>query len=282
MPFKIDHNSYGKSKVRLTKVTRNGDVHELKELSVDVLLRGDFQPSYTDGDNTKIVATDSMKNTVYVVAKENRFASTEEYALLLARHFVATYAHVDEAQVDVFEQPWKRIVVNENPHDHAFESGGNEEGTVTAIVTRQKATLTSGLRNLLVLKTTGSGFSDFVRDRYTTLKDTTDRIFATSVTATWEWSKVDGVDFVLLNATIRSAMLDAFASTYSLAVQQTLNLMAEAALNAVPDISSVTITMPNKHRLLVNLAPFGLTNDNEIFVPTDEPHGLITGKISRK
>jgi len=281
MHFSLTHNAYGKSKVRLTKVTRHDGKHDLKELSVDVLLEGDFAGSYTDGDNSKVVATDSMRNTVYSVAKDHPLADVEGYAIALARHFVDHYDMVKTAQVDVREQPWQRIVVNGTPHAHAFQSGGSEQGTCHAEVSGDRVFLKSGLTDLLVLKTTGSGFSGFVRDRYTTLRETTDRIFATSVTAEWTWNKTQDVDFSARNALIRKMMLEVFAEQFSLAVQQTLQEMAEAALAVCPEIDEMVITMPNKHRLMVNLEPFGQHNANEIFMPTDEPHGLITGTIRR-
>ena len=181
MPVNLTANSYGKSDVRLTKVIRNGDHHELLEFSVDILLHGEFERSYTHGDNSSIVATDSMKNTVYVLAKEKQFDSPEAFAVLLAEHFVASYLQVRSARVHVRQSNWKRIMVAGQPHEHAFMSGGADLHTAHAIASRSvPTTVHGGITDLLVLKTTRSAFKGFVTDRYRTLKDTDDRIFATS------------------------------------------------------------------------------------------------------
>src|SRR4051812_44636402 len=206
MSIKLTANHYGKSDVRLTKVVRRGAHHDLFEFSVDVQLIGDFAASYTAGDNSKIVATDSMKNTVYVVAKENDFTSAEQYALILAEHFSRTYRQVETAMVSVRQSSWSRIDTGGKPHDHAFVSGGAELHTAVARATRGSATtIAGGIQDLLVLKTTNSAFKNFVSDRYRTLKDTDDRIFATSVTASWNYGDIS-VDFVAAHERIRKAM----------------------------------------------------------------------------
>jgi len=282
MSIKLTANHYGKSDVRLTKVVRRGAHHDLFEFSVDVELRGDFAASYTAGDNSKIVATDSMKNTVYVLAKERDFNSAEQFAILLAEHFTKTYSHVETATVTVRQSSWSRINTNGKPHDHAFVSGGAELHTAVATSTRGDATtIAGGVQDLLVLKTTNSAFKGFVRDRYRTLKDTDDRIFATSVTASWDYSSI-AADFVAAHEGIRTAMLDVFATHMSYAVQETMYEMGRAALSAAPEISNIRLRLPNKHRIPVNLQPFGLENKNEIFVWTDEPFGDISAFIERK
>ncbi len=276
MRHKLTANSYGKSDVRVTKVIRRGDRHELVELSVDVTLEGDFDATYLSGDNSIIVATDSMKNTVYALAKDHALDSIESFGTDLARHFVRKYAQVRAARVDVRQHPWGRIGI----HPHAFVSAGNELRTCAVSATHSSVTVTGGLRDLLLLKTTDSAFTGFVRDEFTTLKETDDRIFATSVTAAWRYTGVE-VDFDAAHRSIRAALLDTFASHVSLSVQQTLYAMGEAALSICAQVSDIEIMMPNKHRLLVNLAPIGRANDNEIFVWTDEPYGQIYGRIER-
>jgi urate oxidase len=283
MSANLTANHYGKSDVRLTKVVRRGARHELFEFSVDIDLTGDFAASYTAGDNRKIVATDSMKNTVYVLAKENDFASAEAFAILLAEHFPRTYEQVAGTSITVRQTSWSRIALDGKPHDHAFFSGGNELHTAKAAVAArgQAPVVTGGITDLLVLKTTNSAFKDFVTDRYRTLKDADDRIFATSVTATWDY--IDSkADFVTAHERLRSAMLRVFATHMSYAVQETMYEMGKAALDAAPEIKRIVLRLPNKHRIPFNLQPFGLENKNEIFVWTDEPFGDISATIERQ
>jgi urate oxidase len=282
MPAKLSFNAYGKSKVRLTKVTRHGKRHDLTELSVDVQLAGDFADSYLTGDNSNVVATDSMKNTVYVLAKSHPVDSPESFAIHVAKHFTSTYKQVEQATITVEQTRWGRIKVGGKPHTHAFVGCGNEKhvSTVTHDRAGSKLLVTGGVADLLVLKTTGSEFRGYVRDEYTTLPETKDRIFATSIDATWTLGDADA-DFNNCYDLIRTALLETFADHHSLAVQQTLYAMAEAALDACPEVESIRLGMPNKHRLLVDLKPFGLQNQNEIFVPTDEPHGNIIGYVER-
>jgi urate oxidase len=284
MSAQIVSNHYGKSDVRLTKVVRRGAHHELFEFSVDVQLIGDFAASYTAGDNRKIVATDSMKNMVYVLAKENDFNSPEAFAILLAEHFPRTYEQVSGTIVTVRQTSWSRIALDGKPHDHAFVSGGAELHTATATVAGRGAmpAVTGGVSDLLVLKTTNSAFRDFVTDRYRTLKDTDDRIFATSVTATWDYLSVAITDFVAAHDRIRNAMLRVFATHMSYAVQETMHEMGKAALDAASEIHRISLRLPNKHRIPFNLQPFGLENNNEIFVWTDEPFGDISVELNRE
>jgi urate oxidase len=277
----LQHNSYGKSAVRLTKVIRTPHRHELMEITVDVLLEGDFSESYLTGDNRKLIATDSMKNTVYVLAKENEFASIEDFASLICRHFRKTYPQVESTSATIAQTRWERIDVNGKKHPHAFVGGDSEKRTCSVKIGKQGVSAIGGISGLEVLKTTDSEFSDFVTDRYRTLKDAKDRIFATSVEASWTYDQ--GVsDFNGCYAAIRGALLATFAAHYSLSVQQTLLAMGEAALAACAEVRDIELKMPNQHRIPFNLDPFGLKNSNEIFVPTDEPFGMITGIVARK
>lgn len=273
-------NAYGKTRVRLTKVTRHDDHHDLSELSVDVMLEGDFAASYLDGDNTNVVATDSMKNTVYVLARDFDLDAPEAFALHLARHFVSTYAQVTQATVCVAEDAWSRIDVNGVPHPTAFVGGRAEKRTCVVTCTAGETRVAAGLRDLRVLKTTGSAFRDFVRDRFRTLPDADDRILATSVTAEWHYAPGTH-DWNAGFDAVRTAMLDVFARHESLAVQQTLYLMGRAALDACAEVSEITLRLPNSHRIPFNLAPLGRDNPNVIFVPTDEPYGDISGTLKR-
>jgi urate oxidase len=279
---KLTANSYGKSGVRLTKVVRNGKTHTLHEYEVAVQITGDFAASYTRGDNRKCIATDSVKNTVYVLAKENSFASAEEFALLLARHFPRTYKQVDACSVEITESRWDRIIVGGKPHAHAFVNGGSEIHTASAQVDKNgpSPAVFGGVDNLMVLKTSNSAWKEFWSDRYRTLKDTDDRIFATAVTAKWRYGKLNA-DFVGLAVAARSAMLETFATHNSLGVQQTMYAMGEAALAAAPGIRNIHLRLPNQHRIPFNLDPFGLKFENDIFVWTDEPYGDISAFVER-
>ena len=281
MPAVLSHHSYGKSQVRLTRVTRGVDRHEIRELTVDILLEGDFDDSYTAGDNAGIIATDTMKNLVYALAHGRPAEAIEVFGAVLTGHFIKEYAHVTTARVKLAETPWRRIEVEGAPHRHAFVGGGGERRL--AIVTHDRAGVrfAAGLTGLDVLKTTGSGFVGFLRDRYTTLPETTDRIFATEIQAQWTYAPNSTVTWDDAHAQIRAALLTTFAQHESLAVQQTLHAMGTAALAACPAINEITFTLPNQHRIPVDLTRFDLPNTNEIFVATPEPFGVITGTLRR-
>ena len=228
------------------------------------------------------MATDTIKNTVYVVAKENSFDSLEQFAVLLNRHFLKTYPHVTGSKVELAQGNWQRIEIDGKPHDHAFVGGGPQVRTCVSKLDRFNAEpdLTGGVEGLLVLKTTQSGWADFHSDRYRTLKDTTDRILATKVNAAWKFNK-PAADYNAAYEAIMAACLKAFATTYSKGAQQTIMDMGTAALAACADVDSIDFALPNLHRIPFNLEPFGLKFENDIFVATDEPHGLIHGTVTR-
>jgi urate oxidase len=283
MSFELTYNCYGKARVRLTKVVRNADVHELFEIDAKVMLEGDFAAAYADGDNRNVIATDTIKNTVYVVAKENAFTSIEQFAILLCKHFVKTYPQAAGAKVELAQTAWQRINVDGKPHDHAFTIAGPQMRTCVAVLDRSglEPGIRGGVRDLTVLKTTASAWKDFHSDRYRTLKDTSDRIFATKVNATWSYRSGE-VDFNAASYAIWGAILKTFATTHSLGAQQTSKNMGDDALDACADIDEITIELPNLHRIPFNLEPFGLKFENDIFVATDEPHGVIVGTIKRR
>jgi urate oxidase len=280
MSFILTHHAYGKARVRLIRVTRNADCHDLKELCISVQLEGDFVACYESGDNRRVVTTDTMKNTVYVLAKKHGISTIESFGETLARHFVQTYAQVSTVTVDLAERSWRRIILGGREHPHAFVGGADEKRTALVTFTRQSLRIESGLSDMSLLKTTDSAFAGFVRDQYTTLAETGDRILATLLSARWRCAGAPA-DWDAVHHAARQALVETFARHQSLSVQHTLHAMGQAALAACPEISDITLTLPNKHHLLVNLEPFGLQNDNEIFVPTDEPHGVIIGTLSR-
>lgn len=280
MPSVLSHNAYGKSLVRLTRITRQDRRHDLKELSVAVQLEGEFAASYVHGDNRQVIATDSMKNIVHVLAHRQPPANPESFGETLARYFLDHYTHVSRATIELTEQPWQRIVVDGQESPHAFVVGTVEQRTCTVAMTRADVRVESGITGVQLLKTTDSAFAGFVRDEYTTLAETDDRIFATELSARWLYRGVPGDPDGCYHR-IREALLDVFARHKSLSVQQTLYAMGEAALEACEPIEQIHLAMPNQHRLLVNLQPFGIDNRNEVFAPTSEPYGLITGTIRR-
>jgi urate oxidase len=279
--MKLLNHHYGKARVRVMKVARGDERHSLKELDISVMLQGGFDASYTKADNRLVVPTDTMKNTVNVLAKEELGAETEEFGLVVARHFLKTYPQVETAQVRLSERCWERITVQGRPHAHSFTEKSPAKPFAEVTCSRKETTIQSGINDLLILKTTQSGFEGYdVRDKFTTLPETKDRIFATQLRAIWFYARQTAV-WSQSNERILEAMLEVFASTYSPSVQATLFQMGEAALKAAPEISKITLAMPNKHCLLINLAPFGLENRSELFLPTDEPHGQIEGTITR-
>ena len=271
-------NRYGKSRIRLVKVRRSRDPHEIVDLTVDVQLEGAFEAVFVDGDNRPCLATDTMKNTVYALARQDPIDHVESFAIRLADHFLGKPA-VSRVRISAMEQPWGRLSAAGQPHPHAFVQAGAEHWTCVVTRDRQAIDIVSGLANLVVLKTTDSGFSGFPRDEFTTLPDADDRVLATEVTASWLY-RPGATDFSARD-TIREALLDTFAAHDSRSVQHTMYAMAEAALAASSTIVEITLAMPNRHHLLVNLEPFGLDNPNVVFVATDRPFGLIEATVRR-
>jgi urate oxidase len=281
MTVRLADQTYGKTNVRLTRVTRDADRHDLVELSIDVLLTGDFSESYLSGDNRRVIATDTMKNTVYALAADHPLGDPESFSLKLASHFVDRNSHVASATVTAIETPWRRIETAAGPHWHSFVGGGPERRTCSVEKRRGGATIRAGISGLPLLKTGDSAFRGFARDEFTTLRETDDRIFATILDATWTYSNGASLDWTAAYADARAAMIAVFADHKSLAVQQTLFAMGQAALVVCDAIESIHLAMPNQHRIPFNLEPLGKANKNEVFVTTSEPLGLITATIER-
>ena len=278
----LAQNNYGKSQVRLVKVTRHDDRHDMMEVCVDTSLEGDFDDTHFTGDNAKVLPTDTQKNTVYALARQHTFDSIEAFGLIMGRHFVSSFPKlVTEARINLTESLWRRVTTSKGPHPTTFECPGNEVRLAEVIVDYEGASVAGGISDLLLMKTTDSEFWGYLVDKYTTLKETKDRICATSVTAHWVYNS-DEADFQKSYAAIRKAFVDTFAHHHSLSVQQTLYAMGSAALEAAPDIAEVRLSLPNRHCLLANLEPFGLDNPNVLFIPTDEPHGNISAGVCRE
>jgi urate oxidase len=277
---KLTGHRYGKARVRVMKILHEGPVHTLKDLEVAAFLKGDFASSYTSGDNTRVVATDTIKNTINVFARQHLGPEIERFALILGEHFLTRYEQVHESEIQILERPWKRLTVNGEPHPHSFAAGSEARMFTSVNCSDATKTIRSGIRNLVILKSSGSGFENYPKDEFTTVPETADRILATSFSATWTF-KDQPDHYGRTNEGILNAMLRVFANSYSPSAQTTLFQMGEAALAACGEISQLDLAMPNKHCLLINLAPFGLENKNEVFVPTDEPHGDITATVAR-
>ena len=280
--IELAENRYGKSRVRLMKVTRQDGVHELHDWTVGVLVRGDFTAAHRDGDNSRILATDTMKNMVYSVARSSSARSMEEYAKELTATLLERNAQVDSVSVSVLSALWKRLTIDESPDPVNFMRGSGEQQTTE--VTREQAggcSVTSGLDNMVLLKTADSGFEGYIQDPWTTLKETNDRLLGTAMRASWTYLD-QKVGYQQARSKIRETLLRTFSRHKSRSVQQTLYAMAEAVLERCKEIDEIEIAMPNKHCLLVDLSRFGQDNPNEIFVPTDEPHGYIEARVRRQ
>ncbi len=278
--MRLSSDWYGKGDVRLTKVVRRGTHHDLYEYSVKVILAGEFASCYYTGDNSSLVATDTMKNTVYALADKHEFNSPEQFGQILTKHFVTNNKHISSARAEIAETRWERLITGNGPHEHAFQVAGSGLRAATVVTTQEGRVETAGgISGLKVLKTTKSGFVGFLRDEYTTLPHVTDRIFATTVDAVWTFAKPG--DYNQSFATALEVLLHVFGEHDSLAVQQTIYAMGEAMLARDPALGEVRLTMPNQHRIPFNLEPLGRKNTNSIFVTTSEPFGLIHGTISR-
>jgi urate oxidase len=279
MGIVLGANSYGKAGNHLFKVVRATDRHEVRDYRVDVALSGDYDAVHTHGDNTGAMATDTMRNTVYAVASQNTFDSPERYGLQLV-DYLLTQPRVTGAKVSVVEQCWDRIVVDGRPHDHAFTKAAGGKHTAVVTGAGEQRAVTAGVDDLHVLKTTNSGWSNFLEGGYRTLKDTDDRILATSITATWDYRAPSG-DFGTWWDGVNEQITRTFTDHFSPSVQNTIWRMGQAILERFEQIERVSFTLPNKHHLLYDLAPFGLDNDREIYWVTVEPYGRIQATVER-
>jgi urate oxidase len=273
--FTLGPNSYGKSGVRLVRVDRDTPRHAIRDLTVHTALSGDLDATHYTGDNTGVLPTDTQKNTVYAFARDG-IGTIEAFAERLARHFVDTTPSITHARVRIEEHPWTRV------GDHSFASGeGGELRTAEVNYGGGAAAVTAGVRDLLLLNTTDSEFGGFLVDEYTTLPETEDRILATAVTAAWDYATVPADPDKTFRAA-RTALLDAFAGTYSLSLQQTLYAVGERILKTVPEAGEVRLSLPNRHHYLQDLGRFGLDNPGVVFQAGDLPYGLIEGTVRRE
>ena len=277
----LGDNRYGKAETRLVRVVRDSARHEVRDLTVSTSLRGDFTAAHVDGDQAKVLPTDTQKNTVYAFAKAHGVGTPEEFGRDLARHFVDDVSPVSSAQVVVEEHRWDRATVGGRPHDHTFVRSGAETRTTVVTAYDGGEHVLSGLAGLVLLKSTGSEFRDFLVDDLTTLPPATDRVLATALTARWRWDTVPGDGYDAAYDVVRALLVSRFGGLHSLALQQTLWEMGRTVLGARADVAELRMSAPNKHHNLVDLTPFGLENPGEVFVATDRPYGLIEVVVGR-
>ena len=279
--IELGENRYGKSRVRLMKVERNAPQHSVFEWNVEVWLTGNFVSCFLEGDNSAILPTDTMKNTIYSLARGSVARNIEEFAIELVTYFTATQPQIEGAGATIRSTAWTPIKSHAGTHSAAFIQTGPEIATATVTFSRNASTqVISGLDQVTILKTAGSAFAGFRKDKLTTLKETQDRLLGTLMTANWTHTNASA-DFDDVRARVREALLATFADHDSKSVQQTLYAMGKAALVAAREISEIHLSMPNKHCNLVDLSSFGQDNPNLIFVPIDEPHGDIQATVRR-
>jgi len=273
-------NRYGKGRVRIMRIHRDGDKQDVSQLSIKAMLEGDFGRAYTDADNSTSTSTDTIKNIVNVVARENTALSTEEFCQVLAKRYLDLYPQASSVSITAHETKWARLAVDGELHPHAFLLDSNGKPTVEIHATRDGMVMSSGLDGFTFMKSTQSGWENYYTDTYSTIQPTNDRICATSMVASWTWSGKPA-SYPATNKKILDTLLKEFATTYSPSVQNSLYRMGEKVLAAVPEISEISMACPNIHYILMNLSAFGLDNNNDVFLPTDEPHGQIECTVGR-
>jgi urate oxidase len=277
--IELGRNRYGKAAIHVVRVARDPSGHRVRDVIVAVALEGEFGAAHTDGDNSLVVATDTMKNTAYAFARDHLAGSIEAYGQALAEHFLE-FEQVDRATVNVREHLWRPIEVGGQPVRDAFLRGGEGIRIATVAATRAETSVEAGVEDLVAMKTTRSAFGGFPRDRYTTLPETDDRLMATRITAIWRYGSPD-LDFDATFQAVRLTLLEVFADHDSPSVQTSIWIMARAILERHEAVEEVRMVLPNLHHWLADLTPFGMTNDGEVYVSTTEPHGLIEATVRR-
>ncbi|TCC40205.1 factor-independent urate hydroxylase [Kribbella speibonae] len=284
MAIHLGANQYGKAENRVVRIYRDTPRHQIRDLNVSTALRGDFEDAHTTGDQSDVLPTDTQKNTAFAFAKEKGIGAIEDYALTLGAHFLDASPAAQGARVEVEEYAWDRIQVDGQGHHHSFvRTGGGVRNTVVNVEGRgtdRKTYVVSGISDLVVLKSTGSEFHGFLKDEYTTLPETNDRILATSLVARWRYDHGE-VDWDKSYDEIKGLLLSRFATIHSLALQQTLYGMGSAVLEQHPEVAEIRFSAPNKHHFLVDLSPFGTENPGEVFIAADRPYGLIEATVTR-
>lgn len=280
MGIVLGANRYGKAENRVVRIVRDTERHEIVDLNVSTSLEGDFAAAHVLGDQSSVLPTDTQKNTAFAFAKEHGASSPEEYAIALGTRLLEATPAATTAHVDVESYAWDRVALGDYEHEHTFVRRGGEVRTARVAVSGDRVVVRGGLTDLVLLKSTGSEFRGFLRDEYTTLPDAEDRILATSLTARWRYA--DGRhEWDVLYETTYAILLEMFAGTYSHALQETLYAMGRTVLERLPAVEEIHFAAPNKHHHLVDLAPFGIANDGEVFIAADRPYGLIEATVTR-
>jgi urate oxidase len=285
-PIVLSDNRYGKAENRIVRIYRDDARHEIRDVNVSTVLRGDFADAYVAGDQSKVLPTDTQKQTAYAYAKSPGLQPIEDYALALAAHFVDEIDPVHSARIEVEEYAWQRVTVDGSEHDHTWVRRGPEVRTATVTVTgkgdQQQAWVIAGVKDLVILKSTGSEFADFLTDEFTVLAPARDRMLATSLVAQWRFATTTGVDWDAVYAGVRQRMVEVFATLHSKALQQTLFEMGKAALEAYPVLAEIRLAAPNKHHFDYDLGRFGIENHGEVYHADDRPYGLIHATVQRE
>ncbi|MFE7718857.1 factor-independent urate hydroxylase [Nocardia rhizosphaerihabitans] len=284
-PIVLTDNRYGKSENRVVRFYKENARHEIRDVNVSTTLRGDFAAAYIEGDQRHVLPTDTQKHTAFVYAKKPGLDTVEDYAIALATHFVDTVEPVSSARIDVDSYGWQRVSVDAREHDHTWVRQGPEVRTAAVTVagkgdTRQTWVI-GGIKDLVLLKSTGSEFADFLTDEYTTLAPTHDRVLATSLIVQWRFAEIGGFDWDEVYDGIRATLLELFATTYSKALQQTLYAMGNAVLERFPVLAEIRLSAPNKHHFEYDLAQFGIENKGEVCWAADRPYGSIHATLQR-
>lgn len=281
MKINLIQDSYGKSAVRVAKITRGEYGHDFKEIHVNIQLEGDFETVYTEGSNKNVLPTDTMKNTIFALVKEHPLTTIEDFGLYLTNYFLTHNAQISAVTIDLAQVCWERMTNGETVEPYTYIGGGNEQQTASVRRTREGVQVTSGIRGIRILKTTKSGFEGYIVDKFTTLPPTADRILATEMETNWQYETVENIDFQQVRTEARKLLLETFANHHSYSVQESLYLMGEAVLKNVAEIVEINFKLPNLHYLPVNLKPFGMDNNNDVFVASGDAYGYITGTLRR-
>lgn len=277
----LGKHQYGKAENRVVRIYRDSPRHEIRDVNVSTCLRGDFSDAHLIGDQSAVLPTDTQKQTAYAYAKEKGLTAIEEYGLALARHFVADVVPVQAARIEIDEYAWERAVIDGAEHDHTWVRSGQEVRTAAVTVDGTDEWVIGGLKDLVLLKSTGSEFAGFLSDEYTLLEPTHDRVMATSLVAQWRFTATTGIPWNEVYAGVKALLVKRFAVVHSRALQQTLYEMGKAVLEHYPVLTEVRLSAPNKHHFVYDLAPFGLENNNEVFNADDRPYGLIQATVTR-
>jgi urate oxidase len=278
MVIRLGENNYGKQRVRLLRRSKHDGRYDIKELTLGIRIEGDFETAHTKGDNRKILPTDTMKNTVYALARQRPIETPEQFCVLLLEHFLSRNPQVSRAHIEATETLWERLSSGEHFHPHTFTRSSEEKRIASVQGNREEKTVCAGIDGLVILNATNSAFEDFLRDEYTTLKEDRNRILATEIRSNWTYRNAN-VKFDEAWYGVRQVLLETFATHDSQSLQQTLYAMGEAVLKKFDNILEISLSLPNKHYNLVDLSPLRLDNSGEIFLPTDEPHGLIEATL---